>query len=85
MQGTEKDLDRAAEAYNLARVQQNAQAMFNLGYMHEHGVGLPMDLHLAKRYYDQALETDHDAALPVTLALMGLWLRQNYANSFVVK
>ncbi|KAG6551776.1 hypothetical protein Mapa_006593 [Marchantia paleacea] len=83
--GTEKDLDRAAEAYNLARVQQNAQAMFNLGYMHEHGVGLPMDLHLAKRYYDQALETDHDAALPVTLALMGLWLRQNYANSFLVR
>ncbi|KAL2607406.1 hypothetical protein R1flu_025979 [Riccia fluitans] len=83
--GTEKDLERAAEAYNRARLQQNAQAMFNLGYMHEHGVGLPMDLHLAKRYYDQALETDHDAALPVTLALMGLWLRQHYAGSFVVK
>ncbi|MCD7452771.1 hypothetical protein HAX54_018073 [Datura stramonium] len=26
------------------------------GYMHEHGQGLPFDLHLAKRYYDQALE-----------------------------
>ncbi|CAM6095755.1 unnamed protein product [Calypogeia fissa] len=83
--GTEKDLERAAEAYHRARVQQNAQAMFNLGYMHEHGLGLPMDLHLAKRYYDQALETDHDAALPVTLALMGLWLRQHYSNGFLVK
>ncbi|KAL9664368.1 hypothetical protein QQ045_019768 [Rhodiola kirilowii] len=28
--------------------QSNAQAMFNLGYMHEHGEGLPLDLHLAK-------------------------------------
>ncbi|KAL2642269.1 hypothetical protein R1flu_009856 [Riccia fluitans] len=77
LQGNEKDLEQAAEAYERARLQQNAQAMFNLGYMHEHGVGLPLDLHLAKRYYDQALETDHDATLPVTLAPMGQWLRQH--------
>lgn len=77
-------MDRAVEAYHRARHQQNAQAMFNLGYMHEHGLGCPMDLHLAKRYYDQALETDHDAALPVTLALTVLWLRQHYSNGVLV-
>jgi SEL1 protein len=83
--GTEKDLDRAAAAYTRAQSQQNAQAMFNLGYMYEHGLGLPKDLHLAKRHYDQALDTEPAAALPVTLALAGLWLRQHYGESFIVK
>ncbi|KAA8541357.1 hypothetical protein F0562_025324 [Nyssa sinensis] len=82
--GTERDYDRAAEAYMHAKSQSNAQAMFNLGYMHEHGQGLPFDLHLAKRYYDQALEIDPAAKLPVTLALASLWMRKNYANSFLV-
>lgn len=67
-----------------ARSQANAQAMFNLGYMHEHGLGLPLDLHLAKRYYDQAVEIDPAAKLPVTLALTSLWIRKNYADSFMV-
>ncbi|CAL5442442.1 unnamed protein product [Camellia sinensis] len=82
--GTERDYERAAEAYKHAKSQSNAQAMFNLGYMHEHGEGLPFDLHLAKRYYDQALEIDPAAKLPVTLALASLWVRKNYENSFMV-
>ncbi|KAK9106039.1 hypothetical protein Scep_022883 [Stephania cephalantha] len=82
--GTERDYERAAEAYVHAKSQSNAQAMFNLGYMHEHGLGLPLDLHLAKRYYDQALENDPAAKLPVTLALTSLWIRKNYADSFLV-
>ncbi|KVI07492.1 Sel1-like protein [Cynara cardunculus var. scolymus] len=81
--GTERDYDRAADAYMHAKSQSNAQAMFNLGYMHEHGQGLPLDLHLAKRYYDQALEIDAAAKLPVMLALASLWVRRNYANSFL--
>ncbi|KAL0441960.1 UNVERIFIED_CONTAM: ERAD-associated E3 ubiquitin-protein ligase component HRD3A [Sesamum radiatum] len=81
--GTERDYDRAAEAYMHAKSQSNAQAMFNLGYMHEHGQGLPLDLHLAKRYYDQALAVDPAAKLPVSLALASLWIRRNYANSFL--
>nr|GEY19206.1 hypothetical protein [Tanacetum cinerariifolium] len=66
--------------------QLNAQAMFNLGYMHGHGhgQGLPLDLYLAKRYYDQALETDSSAKLPVMLAFSSLWVRRNYANSFLI-
>ncbi|CAK9312112.1 unnamed protein product [Citrullus colocynthis] len=82
--GTDVDYDRAAEAYMHAKSQLNAQAMFNLGYMHEHGLGLPFDLHLAKRYYDQALELDPAARLPVKLALVSLWLRKNHADSFLV-
>ncbi|CAN0902273.1 ERAD-associated E3 ubiquitin-protein ligase component HRD3A [Linum grandiflorum] len=83
--GTERDYERAAEAYMHAKSQSNAQAMFNLGYMHEHGQGLPLDLHLAKRYYDQALEVDPTAKLPVTLALASLWFRKNHADSFMVE
>ncbi|XP_054785093.1 ERAD-associated E3 ubiquitin-protein ligase component HRD3A [Prosopis cineraria] len=82
--GTARDFERAAEAYMHAKSQSNAQAMFNLGYMHEHGLGLPFDLHLAKRYYDEALEHDPAAKLPVTLALASLWVRKNYADSFLV-
>lgn len=59
-----------------AQSQSNAQAMFNLGYMHKHVEGLPRDLHLVKRYYDQALENDTAARLPATLPLMGLWIRK---------
>ncbi|KAJ7975247.1 ERAD-associated E3 ubiquitin-protein ligase component HRD3A [Quillaja saponaria] len=82
--GTARDYERAAEAYMHAKSQSNAQAMFNLGYMHEHGEGLPCDLHLAKRYYDEALEHDSAAKLPVSLALTSLWIRKNYADSFLV-
>ncbi|KAL5218464.1 hypothetical protein ABZP36_019148 [Zizania latifolia] len=82
--GVGRDYERAAEAYMHAQSQSNAQAMFNLGYMHEHGHGLPLDLHLAKRYYDQAVVVDSAAKLPVMLALTSLWIRKNYAGSFLV-
>ncbi|CAA6661823.1 unnamed protein product [Spirodela intermedia] len=82
--GTEKDYERAAEAYRHAQHQINPQAMFNLGYMYEHGLGLPFDPHLAKRYYDQAAEVDPAAKLPVAFALASLWIRKNYAGSFLV-
>lgn len=68
-----------------AQSESNAQAMFNLGYMHEHGQGLPLDLHLAKRYYDQAIEVDPAAKLPVKLALVSLWMRKHYADNFLVR
>ena len=48
--------------------------MFNLGYMHELGHGMPKDIHLAKRFYDMAAETSADAKVPVALALAKLGL-----------
>lgn len=54
--------------------QHNAQAMFNLGYMHEQGLGMKKDWHLAKRCYDSAAETSVDAKVPVSLALIKLSL-----------
>ena len=59
--------------YGEAAAQRNPQALFNLGFMHEYGAGLPQDLHLAKRHYDKAMAAHRDAFGPVWLALASLW------------
>lgn len=67
------DYETAASHYRMASEQQhNAQAMFNLAYMHEQGLGMKKDIHLAKRFYDLAAETNADAKIPVALALLKL-------------
>lgn len=76
--GTSVDYETAASQYRVAAEQQhNAQAMFNLGFMHEQGLGMSKDIHLAKRCYDLAAETSVDAKVPVTLALLKLNLLFN--------
>lgn len=71
--GTKIDYEVAAGHYRSASDQQhNAQAMFNLGYMHERGLGLAKDRHLAKRCYDLAADASPDARIPVALALIKL-------------
>lgn len=60
--------------------QHNAQAMFNLGYMHEQGLGMRRDVHLAKRCYDLAAETSPDAKVPVALALFKLMIVFNFES-----
>lgn len=40
--------------------------------MHEQGLGMKKDIHLAKRFYDLAAETNSDAKIPVWLALLKL-------------
>ncbi|KOS19164.1 Protein sel-1 -like protein 1 [Escovopsis weberi] len=74
--GTERDIGKAVQCYTGASdYSQSAQALFNLGWMHENGIGLTQDFHLAKRYYDHALQLNDEAYLPVTLGLMKLRLR----------
>lgn len=71
--GTDIDYETAAYHYRIASEQQNnAQAMFNLAYMHELGRGMKQDIHLAKRFYDMAADTSTDAKVPVALALAKL-------------
>ena len=41
--------------------------MFNLGYMHELGLGMRRDIHLAKRFYET--ETSVDAKVAVTAVI----------------
>lgn len=74
--GTEKDIQKAVQCYlSASDHSQSAQALFNLGWMHENGVGLIQDFHLAKRYYDHALMVNKEALLPVTLSLLKLRVR----------
>jgi len=74
--GTVASSEHAAVCYQAAaETMHSAQAMWNLGWMHENGIGIEQDFHLAKRFYDQALETNQEAYLPVKLSLMKLRLR----------
>uniref|UniRef100_A0A452ER73 SEL1L2 adaptor subunit of SYVN1 ubiquitin ligase n=1 Tax=Capra hircus TaxID=9925 RepID=A0A452ER73_CAPHI len=71
--GTKRDYQTAATHYSIAADKyHSAQAMFNLGYMYEHGLGITKDIHLARRLYDMAAQTSPDAHIPVFLALMKL-------------
>lgn len=80
----EVDRNKSAAVYLQASQKRSAQAMFNLGTMHEHGLGLPKDLHLAKRYYDMVLSADPKAWVPVKLALWKLrahrWIDENWTE-----
>ncbi|KAH7391104.1 hypothetical protein DE146DRAFT_663525 [Phaeosphaeria sp. MPI-PUGE-AT-0046c] len=75
--GTATDQEKAAQCYQAAAdTMLSAQANWNLGWMHENGIGIDQDFHLAKRHYDLALETNpREAYLPVVLALYKLRLR----------
>ena len=79
--GVGVDLEKAATCYQAAaEMQQSAQAAWNLGWMHENGIGVEQDYHLAMRYYVQALETNSESYLPVKLSLAKLRWR-NWWNT----
>ncbi|KAJ5161806.1 Tetratricopeptide-like helical [Penicillium capsulatum] len=74
--GAVSDADKASTCYhNAAEAHHSAQAYWNLGWMHENGVSVAQDFHMAKRYYDLALETNTEAYLPVKLSLLKLRAR----------
>lgn len=80
--GTEADVNKAVQCYTAASdYSQSAQALWNLGWMHENGIGVTQDYHLAKRFYDQALAINEEAYLPVTLSLLRLRLKSAW-NTF---
>lgn len=71
--GVEIDHARAAAYYRFAADSHNSQACFNMGFMHQYGIGIPQDFPLAKRYYDLALSYNPSAYIPVYLALGSLF------------
>ena len=78
--GASSNPERASTCYQSAaegmhESLHSAQALWNLGWMHENGLGVEQDFHMAKRYYDLALETNQEAYLPVKLALLKLRAR----------
>ncbi|PGH06214.1 hypothetical protein AJ79_06602 [Helicocarpus griseus UAMH5409] len=74
--GASPDLDKAFNCYHAAAEgHHSAQAFWNLGWMHENGYATQQDFHMAKRFYDLALETNYEAYLPVKLSLIKLRIR----------
>ena len=76
--------EKAAACYSAAADRQvSALAYWNLGWMYENGIGVArQDFHLAKRYYDMAVETNDEAYLPVALSLVKLHVRALWAAMF---
>ncbi|OJJ45617.1 hypothetical protein ASPZODRAFT_133472 [Penicilliopsis zonata CBS 506.65] len=74
--GAMVDTEKASTCYHTAaEAHHSAQAYWNLGWMHENGIAVEQDFHMAKRYYDLALATNTEAYLPVKLSLIKLRLR----------
>ncbi|PLB35291.1 ubiquitin ligase complex subunit HRD3 [Aspergillus candidus] len=74
--GIAPDAEKASTCYHsAAEAHYSAQAFWNLGWMHENGISVEQDFHMAKRYYDLALETSPEAYLPVKLSLLKLRAR----------
>ncbi|KAM7172913.1 protein sel-1 homolog 2 [Macrochelys suwanniensis] len=83
--GTKRDYVTAAIHYSRAVDHHIAQAMFNLAYMYEHGLGIPKDIHLAKRWYDLAAQTSPDASIPVFLARIKLEVKLLFSEMQLFK
>jgi SEL1 protein len=79
---SEPAYDKAAACYAAAADRQvSALAYWNMGFLYESGLGVPQhDYALAKRYYDMAVEINHEAYLPVLLSLAKLHLRAIWAT-----
>jgi SEL1 protein len=74
--GALADAEKASTCYHTAaEAHHSAQAYWNLGWMHENGIAVEQDFHMAKRYYDLALVANDEAYLPVKLSLMKLRMR----------
>lgn len=67
--------EKAFSLYQGAALKFSSQAIWNLGYMYEYGLGVPMDFHLAKRYYDQVLEHNDKLYLAIKLNVVKLQVK----------
>lgn len=56
-----------------------ARASFNLAFMHQFGLGVAQDMHMAKQHYFRCQEVDpHGLHMPVALGLLSLTLHMTY-------
>jgi SEL1 protein len=78
----EPEYEKALACYASAADRQvSALAYWNLGHLYEAGLGVPRrDFHLAKRYYDMAVEINSEAYLPVLLSLIRLHIKALWAT-----
>ena len=55
------NIENTPELHTAHCLRGTLQALFNMGYLHQMGKGLPQDLFMAKRYFDEAAEASTDA------------------------
>ncbi len=67
-----KDYKSAVWSYEMGYKLKNAEATFCLGWMYVRGLGVPRDRHLALRYLNAAKESNPEALVPTTVAMIGL-------------
>lgn len=80
---SDADMEKAAIYYRLALDKaKSARANFNLGYMHEWGLGLKQDFPLAKRHYDLAKAASKQAGFAVQIALATMNLHEQVAQFY---
>jgi len=75
---SDSNFKHSVSYYRSASLNQNSQALFNMGFMYQFGLGVPVDLHLSKRFYDQSYEVNPKAKAPAKLALLSLSLQRTY-------
>lgn len=67
---------KAADHYLQAADARHPQALYNMGYMHQWGLGVAKDFYLAKRYFDM-VGTHHHGSLAASytalMILMAIW------------
>lgn len=73
----------AVDFYRRASDGRSAEASFQLGFMHQFGIGLPRDFHLAKRFYDLAGSSSRQAVLPALLAVISLGIHSLFSGDIV--
>ena len=78
--GTTPDKEQAGSIYAEAAQRKVPQALFNMGFLHQFGIGVPKDHFLAKRYYDDLANGIPDARLAANLALVSLHIYRFYES-----
>ncbi|KAA0172202.1 hypothetical protein FNF28_00205 [Cafeteria roenbergensis] len=73
--GTTGSTEAAAAYFRSAAARGSARALWTLGMLHETGQGLPLDWHLAKRFYDDAQSSDAQSAGPAYFGRGRMWLK----------
>ena len=82
LQNIDIDRGKAVRMYMTATTYGSAQSMFNVGWHYQYGVGVPIDFHLAKRYYDRSIATKpKEAFVPATFGLFSLYVYSSWSTS----
>lgn len=70
------DYEKAFTLYQGASGRQSPQALWNMAYMYENGLGTPKDYFLAKRFYDEVYLVNKKLLLASKMSIWKLQLKQ---------